>query len=97
MEDASPRHLCIERDRWRTIVGWLLDLKTTTNEALVAQIGKLNHALDEVELEIRGVERRLNDALYELYGVTDLERLRPRRMNKSIRFGSAGIDAITGT
>ena len=57
------------------IVEWLLDLKTTENQALSQQIRELNHSLDEVEGRILLEERILDDLVYDLYGLTDSERM----------------------
>ncbi len=57
------------------VVDWLLDLKTTENAALVNQIRKLNNELVDVEEQIRSRERQLDDLAYELYDLTEAERL----------------------
>jgi hypothetical protein len=58
----------------RKIVGWLLEVKSSTNSALIGQIAKLNATLDELELEIRTAERELDDFVYQLYRLSDAER-----------------------
>ena len=57
------------------VVEWLLDLKSTDNEALIEQIAQLNGTLDELEQGIRRTERALDDFAYELYALTDEERI----------------------
>ena len=59
----------------RKVVEWLLDIKTTENDALIKQVDKLNHALEDIESQIRTAERELDDATYVLYRLSDAERL----------------------
>jgi len=56
------------------VVEWLLDLKTTENRALIAQIHKLNEDLEATEARIKTTERALDDLAYELYGLAEDER-----------------------
>jgi hypothetical protein len=57
------------------VVEWLLDLKTTENTALIEQLQTLNRALSTLESQIKSAERELDDAAYDLYGLSDPERL----------------------
>jgi hypothetical protein len=57
------------------IVKWLLDLKMTENHALIQQISELNRSLEELEATILARERFLDDLLYDLYGLTENERM----------------------
>ena len=56
------------------VVGWLLDLRSTDNPALVAQIRGLNQELEAIEDRIRSLERALDDLSYSMYALTDDER-----------------------
>lgn len=56
------------------IVEWLLDLKTTENNGLIAQIDQRVRELDALEAQIRIAERALDDLMYELFKLTPHER-----------------------
>jgi Eco57I restriction-modification methylase len=57
------------------VVEWLLDLKETENAALIEQVATLNRKLDDLEGQIRQVERALDDLVYDLYELTKEERI----------------------
>jgi hypothetical protein len=57
------------------LVEWLLDLKSTGNAALVAQIDALNRKLDTLEDQIRRTERTLDDLIYRLFKLSEEERI----------------------
>ena len=57
------------------IVNGLLNLKRTENDALISQIDKLNRDLERIETHIRIAERELDDAAYDLYHLSDAEKV----------------------
>lgn len=56
------------------VVGWLLDLRSTENMALIKQIRKLNNELSDLEAQIVAAERELDNIVHDLYGLSDDER-----------------------
>jgi hypothetical protein len=57
-----------------SVISKLLDLKATDSPAIIQQIKCFNDDLDNVEKQIRTIERRLDDLIFDLFRLSDEER-----------------------